>query len=48
MIPSLVVSDIRQALVEFLSTTFALADDAVRDELARFLDDPDEGIFRGP
>jgi hypothetical protein len=48
MIPSLVVSDIRTALVEFLSTTFALSDDGVRDELARFLDDPTDGIFRGP
>ena len=48
MIPSLVVSDIRAALVEFLATTFALADDEVRDELAEFLTDANDGIFRGP
>lgn len=48
MIPSLVVSDIRSALVEFLSSTFALSEDDVRDELARFLSDQGDGIFRGP
>jgi hypothetical protein len=48
MIPSLVVYDIRDALVEFLATTFALADDEVRDELTRFLTHENDGIFRGP
>ncbi|WP_395155595.1 DEAD/DEAH box helicase, partial [Ilumatobacter sp.] len=48
MIPSLVVSEIRSALVEFLATTFSLSDDGVRDELTRFLNDRDDGIFRGP
>src|SRR4051812_20266391 len=48
MIPSLVVSDIRAALVEFLATTFALADDEVRDELTEFLTHENDGIFRGP
>ena len=48
MIPSLVVSDIRSALVEFLASTFALSDDAVRDELSSFLNHQSEGIFRGP
>ncbi len=48
MIPSLVVSDIRSSLVEYLSSTFALSDDDVRDELSQFLTDPAEGIFRGP
>ncbi len=48
MIPSLVAADIRQALVEYLSTTFALADDDVRDALSAFLTDSKDGIFRGP
>src|SRR5262249_32948201 len=48
MIPSLVVSDIRGALVEFLATTFALAEDDVRDELTAFLTHENDGIFRGP
>jgi ATP-dependent helicase YprA (DUF1998 family) len=44
----LVVGEIRQALVDYLATTFSLADDDVRDDLATFLTDPHEGIFRGP
>jgi hypothetical protein len=48
MIPSLVVGDLRAALVEYLATTFALADDDVRDALSAFLDDAGDGIFRGP
>ena len=48
MIPSLVVDDIRTSLVEFLSSSFALADDDVRDGLSTFLTDQNDGIFRGP
>lgn len=48
MIPSLVVGDLRSALVEYLATTFALADDDVRDALSAFLEDTSDGIFRGP
>lgn len=48
MIPSLVVTEIRQALVEFLATTFALSDDDTRDALSKFLTEVGEGVFRGP
>ena len=48
MIPSLVVKEIRTALVEYLATTFALSDDEVRDALREFLTKESEGIFRGP
>lgn len=48
MIPSLVVGEIRRALVDYLATTFSLADDDVRQALAGFLTDPAHGIFRGP
>ena len=48
MIPSLVVTEIRSALVEYLASTFALADDDVRDALSAFLEDEADGIFRGP
>ncbi len=48
MIPSLVVTEIRSALVEYLASTFALADDDVRDALSAFLEDEGDGIFRGP
>src|SRR4051794_28239285 len=48
MIPSLVAGEIERALVDYLATTFSLSDDDVRDELARFLSNPRQGIFRGP
>lgn len=48
MIPSLVVNEITDGLVEYLSTTFALSDDDVRVALERFLTDHADGIFRGP
>lgn len=48
MIPSLVAEELQHAIVEYLSTTFALSDDEVRLALEKFLIDPDNGIFRGP
>jgi ATP-dependent helicase YprA (DUF1998 family) len=48
MIPSLVAGELQEAIVEYLSTTFALSDDETRAALAQFLSDPIEGIFRGP
>jgi hypothetical protein len=48
MIPSLVVTEIRSALVEYPANTFALADDEVHEALSRFLEDKADGIFRGP
>lgn len=48
MIPSLVVDEVRQSLVEYLASTFALADDDVREAPSEFLQDQADGIFRGP
>lgn len=48
MIPSLVASEIREALVDYLATTFSLCDDDVSTALGDFLTDPADGIFRGP
>jgi ATP-dependent helicase YprA (DUF1998 family) len=48
MIPSLVVAEVRQALVEYLATTFALSDDDTREALSEFLTKAGDGIFRGP
>jgi replicative superfamily II helicase len=48
VIPSLVAQHLRRSIVEYLSTTFALADDETRHGLADFLADSTEGIFRGP
>ncbi|MBA9002714.1 DEAD/DEAH box helicase [Thermomonospora cellulosilytica] len=48
MRPTLAAEEIRRNLTQYLTTTFALADDQVRDGLERFLNDPEQGIFRGP
>jgi ATP-dependent helicase YprA (DUF1998 family) len=48
MLPSLIEGELRAALSEYLGTTFALADDDVRERLEAFLTDPADGIFRGP
>ncbi|MFI1518606.1 DEAD/DEAH box helicase [Kitasatospora cineracea] len=48
MLPSLAVEDLRRALAAYLTTSFALADDDVRDELDAFLERPESRLFRGP
>lgn len=48
MIPSLVAEELKEALVEYLATTFALTDDEAYAALTAFLRDESEGIFRGP
>ena len=48
MIPSLVADELRNSVVEYLTTTFALADADVRRALQAFLLDPADGVFRGP
>ncbi|MFI6359055.1 DEAD/DEAH box helicase [Streptomyces sp. NPDC050743] len=48
MLPSLAVEDLRRALAAYLTTSFALADDDVRDELEAFLERPESRLFRGP
>ena len=48
MIPSLVAGEVRDAILEYLTTAFALADDDARRALSVLLTDPHRGIFRGP
>jgi ATP-dependent helicase YprA (DUF1998 family) len=48
LLPSLQAADLRKALADYLSTTFALTDDDVRASLETFLSDAHGGIFRGP
>jgi ATP-dependent helicase YprA (DUF1998 family) len=48
MYPSLLAEETKRAATEYLSTTFALADDDARAALEEFLLDPAGGIFRGP
>src|SRR5271165_6332269 len=46
--PTLAAEELKRNITQYLSTTFALADQPVRDGLERFLNHPDHGIFRGP
>ncbi|GIH72632.1 DEAD/DEAH box helicase [Sphaerimonospora thailandensis] len=48
MRPTLAAEELRQSLTQYLTTTFALADRPVREALERFLNHPEQGIFRGP
>lgn len=48
MRPSLAAEELKQNLTQYLTTTFALAEQDARDGLARFLNHADEGMFRGP
>ena len=48
MIPSLVTRELRDAVVEYLSTTFSLTEDDTAAALKGFLESEAEGIFRGP
>lgn len=48
LLPSREASRIRASLVDYLTTTFALSDGEAQHALQEFLNDPEEGIFRGP
>lgn len=48
LLPTLQADDVRDGLVDFLSTTFALADQDARQALDTFLRHPEKGIFKGP
>lgn len=48
LLPSRQAADVREALVEYITTTFALSDKETQSSLGRFLNDPERGVFRGP
>jgi replicative superfamily II helicase len=48
MRPTLAAEELKRNLTQYLTTTFALADQPARDGLERFLNDPGQGMFRGP
>jgi len=48
MIPAIVAHELRQALLDYLETTFSLADPSVTEALLSFLTHPVHGIFKGP
>ncbi|MFJ3627529.1 DEAD/DEAH box helicase [Streptomyces albidoflavus] len=48
MKPTLAAAQLRGSLTQYLTTTYALADENTRLALERFLGDAETGIFRGP
>lgn len=48
MKPTLAAEELRASVTQYLTTTFALAEPDVRAALERFLEHPEQGIFRGP
>ncbi|WP_270887103.1 DEAD/DEAH box helicase [Pedococcus sp. 5OH_020] len=48
LLPSIQASDLKQGVVDYLTTTFALADPEARQALDEFLAEPDDGMFKGP
>ncbi|MER6062439.1 DEAD/DEAH box helicase [Streptomyces sp. NPDC001792] len=48
MRPTLAAQALRDTTVEYLTTTFALAEPATQEALTDFLTDPADGLFRGP
>ncbi|MET7423598.1 DEAD/DEAH box helicase [Dactylosporangium sp. NPDC005555] len=48
MRPTLQARALKESLLQYLSTTYALADEGAREALHRFLGDETQGMFRGP
>ncbi|MFK5644882.1 DEAD/DEAH box helicase [Ornithinimicrobium sp. LYQ121] len=48
LLPTLQARELADGLVDYLTTTFALADAEPRRALREFLEDPQHGIFKGP
>ena len=48
LLPTVQAEDIREGLVDYLTTTFALSDPDAAARLDEFLNDPASGLFRGP
>src|SRR5690242_16397609 len=46
--PTLEARGLKESLLQYLSTTYALADEGAREALHRFLGDETSGMFRGP
>jgi ATP-dependent helicase YprA (DUF1998 family) len=48
MRPTVAADALQHSLTQYLTTTFGLTDERVRQGLERFLSHPEQGIFRGP
>jgi ATP-dependent helicase YprA (DUF1998 family) len=46
--PTLEARGLKESLLQYLSTTYALTDEGAREALHRFLGDENSGMFRGP
>ena len=48
MIPLTIAGEVRETLLDYLTTTFNLQDEALEDALRAYLEDPAHGLFKGP
>src|SRR5437588_1372328 len=48
MRPTFAAEGLRRNLTQYLATSFGLADETASQALVRFLNHPEQGIFRGP
>ena len=48
LLPTLAATSLREGLLDYLETTFSLADLPARAALKEFLEHPKDGIFKGP
>lgn len=48
LLPTVQATNVRESIVDYLKTTFALTDPDSRDGLDRLLSDPVNGMFKGP
>lgn len=48
MRPTLEARGLKESLLQYLSTTYALSDEGARESLHRFLGNEESGMFRGP
>ncbi|WJZ03245.1 DEAD/DEAH box helicase [Corynebacterium freiburgense] len=48
LLPVHSAAHIHEGITEYLTTSFSLADKTLAEQLAKFLTDPDVGMFRGP
>ncbi|QTA83839.1 putative uncharacterized ATP-dependent DEAD/DEAH box helicase [Desulfonema limicola] len=48
MLPATIAHDIKQQILHYLGATFNFRDPEVENELHRFFNDPENGIFKGP
>lgn len=48
MIPSILASEVKRTVLDYLDTTFSFQDDSLSEHLKDFLLNSDEKMFKGP